>query len=153
MKMKKLLENQYLSLIARVLVSWIFIYAAIGKIADPQTFSKEISNYALFPMFLINISAIGLPWLELFTGILLLLGIRIKANSIITGGLLVVFIIAVLSAMFRGLNINCGCFSHKIVYVGWTKVLENTGLLLCTVYLFFYPMKQLSIERFINSEE
>jgi len=151
--MKKILNNPYLSLIARLVVSWVFIYAAIGKITDPQTFAKEISNYAVMPTFSINIIALVLPWIELFSGILLATGVRIKANAFITGGLLLVFVILVLSAMFRGLNINCGCFSHRIVYVGWKKVLENSGLIVLCLYLFFVPVKKFSLERFLISEE
>lgn len=151
--MKKILNNPYLNLIARMLVAWVFIYAAIGKITDPQTFAKEISNYALMPLFSINIIALILPWLELFTGVLLASGVRIRTNAIISGGLLLVFVILVLSAMVRGLNINCGCFSHKIVYVGWKKVLENSGLIILCVYLFFLPVKKFSLERFLVNEE
>lgn len=147
--MKKILNNPYLSLAARLLVAFVFIYAAIGKIVDPQTFSKEISNYGILPFFVINLSALILPWLELFSGILLLAGISIKTNALIIGGLLFVFIVAVAIAMAKGLNINCGCFSHRIVYIGWKKIFENTGLFICCAYIFFFPVKKFTLERFI----
>lgn len=151
--MKKILSNQYLNLVARIFIGWIFIYAAIGKIADPVTFSKEISNYQIMPMGFINFFALALPWLELFNGLFLLFGVRIKANSLISGSLMFVFIVAILTAMLRGLNINCGCFAHKIVYVGWAKILENTGMLILCVYLFYFPLNNYSLERFISRAE
>jgi uncharacterized membrane protein YphA (DoxX/SURF4 family) len=85
-----------------------------------------------------------LPWLELISGMMLIFGIKLKANSIITGGLLIIFIIAVFSAMMRGLNINCGCFSNKITIVGWNKILENTGLLLLAIALYFTQSRKFS---------
>ena len=146
--MRKILENSVLSLIARILVGWIFIYAAVGKIADPVDFAGDIDNYQILPDFLLNISALTLPWIELLCGIFLIAGIRLKANSIIASGLLAVFIIAVLLAMAQGLSIDCGCFSEKATMIGWTKVIENTITLLLSFYIFFFPVKTLTLENF-----
>jgi uncharacterized membrane protein YphA (DoxX/SURF4 family) len=142
--MKKLLNNDYLILASRLFLGFFFVLAAIGKIADPTTFAKEMGNYQIFPFFSLNIFALILPWLELISGMMLIFGIKLKANSIITGGLLIIFIIAVFSAMMRGLNINCGCFSNKITIVGWNKILENTGLLLLAIALYFTQSRKFS---------
>ena len=151
--MKKIFNNSIISLIARLVLGWFFIYAAIGKIAEPTTFAKEIANYAIMPQFFLNIIALTMPWIELVTGIFLIVGIRLKANAAIIGLMLVVFIVAVFSAMARGLDINCGCFSHKIVYVGWGKIAENTGLLLLSLYIFVYPLKKFSMENLARNEK
>ena len=151
--MKKIFNNSIISLIARLVLGWFFIYAAIGKIAEPTTFAKEIANYAIMPQFFLNIIALTMPWIELVTGIFLIVGIRLKANAAIIGLMLVVFIVAVFSAMARGLDINCGCFSHKIVYVGWGKIAENAGLLLLSLYIFVYPLKKFSMENLARNEK
>jgi putative oxidoreductase len=142
--MKKIINNDYLILILRFVLGFFFIFAALGKIVDPLTFSKEIGNYQILPFFSLNILALFLPWIELISGFMLIFGINLKSNSIIIGGLLFVFIVAVLSAMMRGLNINCGCISNKIVIVGWGKILENTGLLIVSLILFFTESKRFS---------
>ncbi len=150
--MKKILNNPYLNLAARIAVAWFFIFAAIGKIADPLTFSKEMSNYGILPLFSINIISLFLPWLELFTAIMLLGGVRLKANSALISIMLIVFIAAVLIAMAKGLNINCGCVSHKITYVGWKKVGENSIMLLASLYVFFFPVQKFTLEHWYSKD-
>lgn len=148
--MKKILENSYLNLIVRLFLGVFFLLAAIGKAAEPALFAKEIANYAIVPEPMINLVALFLPWTELVVSIFLIFGIRLKSSAAITSILLIIFIIAVGSAMARGLDINCGCFSQKIQYVGWPKILENTGLLLLALYLFFFPAKKLTIENLVE---
>ena len=127
---KQLLNNKYLLLLVRVVLGFVFIYAAVTKISDPEGFSQAIYNYKLLPLFLVNIFAIILPWIELSAGVLLVFGISVKENSAIISGLLIVFILAVLISLFRGLDINCGCFGTVDgSKVGLQKILENIGLL------------------------
>ena len=140
------LENKYLNLVIRVIIGFLFIFAGIGKVVDPALFSKEIINYSIMPLWAVNVFALVLPWVEVVSGMLLISGVRIKANAMITGLLMLVFIVAVFSAMVRGLNINCGCFSNKIVLVGWTKIIENLLSFLGCLYLFLYPVKNFSVE-------
>lgn len=148
--MKKILENSYLNLIVRIFLGVFFLLAALGKAAEPALFAKEIANYAIIPEPLINLVALFIPWTELVVSIFLIFGIRLKSSAAITAILLLIFIIAVGSAMARGLDINCGCFSQKIQYVGWPKILENTVLLLLSLYLFFFPVKKLTFENLVE---
>ena len=128
---KKILNNKYLLLIIRVVLGFIFVYAAITKISDLNGFSQAIYNYKLLPLFLVNIFAVILPWIELITGVLLIFGVSIKENSAIISGLLVIFVLAVLISLFRGLDIECGCFGTVDgAKVGFQKILENIGLLI-----------------------
>lgn len=148
--MKKLLENPVLSLIARLVVGIVFIYAAVGKILDPHFFAREINNYSLAPAFLINIFAITLPWIEFIAAVFLIAGLRLKASSILIGIMLIIFIVAVGIAIFRGLDINCGCFGKTVSKVGWKKILENSGLLILCIYIYFFPVQSLTVERFFT---
>jgi uncharacterized membrane protein YphA (DoxX/SURF4 family) len=144
--MKEILSNKYLQLAARLFVGFVFIYAAIGKIADAETFAKEIFNYHILPDYLINIIALVLPWLELIVGIFLIAGIRIRASATIASISMLVFIIAVLSAMFRGLDINCGCFADKVVIVSWHKVLEDSVILFAALLPAIFTRKAFTLE-------
>lgn len=130
-KMVKILSNNYFLLLLRILLAFIFIFAAIDKIAVPESFSISISNYKLLPVELSNVPAIIIPWIELTSGILLLLGILVKENSAIITFLLIVFTIAIIISLFRGLNIDCGCFGT--IYgtkIGLLKVVENILLII-----------------------
>ena len=88
----------------------IFIYASIDKIAYPAAFAKNIYNYQILPDALINLTALLLPWLELFLGLCLLTGIWLPGAVLAVNGLLLLFLIAFVSNLARGLDVNCGCF-------------------------------------------
>lgn len=134
--MRKLISNNYFLLLLRIILSLVFIFAGIEKISSPAVFSESISNYKLFPSFHINFSAITLPWIELISGVLLLFGVSVKENAAIITALLVFFTIAVIISLFRGLNIDCGCFGTQLgEKVGMLKVGENIFLIVCGVLL------------------
>jgi len=145
--MKRILQNDYLNLLVRLILSGVFIFFAIGKIADPWLFAKEINNYQIMPEFTISFMALVLPWLELFCGFLILAGIKVKSSAFICGGLLIIFIIAISIAMSKGLNINCGCSTQTYQEVGWSKIFEDIFLLIGFIYLFFFPNSKLNLIR------
>jgi uncharacterized membrane protein YphA (DoxX/SURF4 family) len=120
----------------------IFIIAGAQKIIDPSGFAESIMNYRIFPLFSINYIAITLPWIELISGILLIFGKYVKENALIYSVLMSAFIILVMSAIFRGLDFECGCFgTNDATRVGWIKILENIGLLTLSVYVYLFGEK------------
>jgi uncharacterized membrane protein YphA (DoxX/SURF4 family) len=129
--MVKILSNKYFLLLLRLLLALVFIFAAIEKIAAPGNFSVSIANYKLLPSEIINIPAIIIPWIELISGSLLLLGISVKENSTIITLLLILFTVAIIISLFRGLNIDCGCFGTTYgSKIGLLKVSENILLII-----------------------
>jgi|WetSurMetagenome_2_1015567.scaffolds.fasta_scaffold206489_2 uncharacterized membrane protein YphA (DoxX/SURF4 family) len=134
--MVKILSNKYFLLLLRVLLAFIFVFAGIEKIAVPENFALSITNYKLLPAESINILAIILPWIELISGILLLFGISLKENSTIITSLLIVFTIAIIISLFRGLNIDCGCYGTLYgTQIGLLKVSENILLIIFGIIL------------------
>lgn len=133
----KILSNKYLLFIIRVVIAFIFIYAGAEKISNPDDFALSISNYRLLPIASLNFFAVILPWIEIISGILLLFGISVKENSAIILSLLLLFTIAIVISLFRGLSIDCGCFG-KGTQIGLFKLGENllmiVGSLLLTVF-------------------
>lgn len=136
-----LLRNKYLVWSAQIILGFVFIFAAAGKIADPASFAEAIANYKLVPAMFINFFAIIIPWIELVSGILLIFNNFPKENSLIINSLLILFIIMVAVAMLRGLNIDCGCYgtSHA-QQVGFQKILENIGLLILGAYIYCFSI-------------
>ena len=63
-----------ITLALRLVLGGIFIYASLDKIVHPRAFAEIIYNYQILPGSLINLSAVILPWLELFLGLLLISG-------------------------------------------------------------------------------
>lgn len=151
--MKKFLNNEYFLLISRITVGTVFLMVSLAKVVHPGAFANEIGNYDLFPEIIVNFSAVVLPWIELICGMLLIAGVRLKANSLIISILLIFFILSVGSAMARGLNIDCGCYSNiKAEKVGWNKIFENLSMLLLTLNIYFSNNKKLTLEYFAIKE-
>ena len=148
--MKTILANEYFLLFSRVFISIIFIFAGIEKIGDPSSFAESITNYKMFPEFLVNLFAVVIPWAELAVGILLLFGTAVKENTFILSVLLTFFVILIFVAVLRGLNIDCGCFGTiSASKVGLQKIIENILLLLLTINVLYFGSKKYSLS-FIN---
>jgi Methylamine utilisation protein MauE len=95
----------------RLIMGAIFITAAADKIFNPAAFAKVIFNYQLLPDFLINLSAIVLPWLEFILGFSLMIGLWLPGTVVLVNALLLAFLGALVFNLARGLDIHCGCFS------------------------------------------
>jgi len=134
---KRLFSNKYYLLIARLVIGFIFIYAGAEKITNPEAFAISISNYRLLPITVINIFAIVLPWIELITGILVILGIYVKENSAIIFSMLSVFTVAIIISLTRGLSIDCGCFG-KGTEIGLKKLIENAMMIIVSFSLMIF---------------
>jgi uncharacterized membrane protein YphA (DoxX/SURF4 family) len=135
--MNKVLSNTYLLFALRILLGFIFIYAGVEKISDPESFALSISYYRLLPIVTINIFAISLPWIELVAGMLLLFGIAVKENSAIIFSLLTIFTIAIVISLFRGLAIDCGCFGNSS-QIGLFKLGENILMIIGSILLMVF---------------
>ena len=115
---------------ARIGTGLLLAFAGLAKIGDPQTFADQVHNFRILPVALENLAAMTLPWIELVASLGLLVGVRSRAAAVLATGLLAVFTAAVLAAMYRGLDIECGCFGNAdSTRVGWFKVAQNLGML------------------------
>ena len=119
----------------------VFIYAAVPKILEVDEFTRSIRNYRILPVWSLNLLALWLPWIEMLAGGCLIFKVWERSGSMVILGMLVVFTIAVISAVIRGLDIDCGCFgrtatdlarSHRI---GLQKIAENLGMILIAILL------------------
>ncbi len=101
---------RWLGLFCRLAVGGIFIYASWDKLLHPAAFAAAVDHYHLVPYSLLHPMAYGLPLLELITGAALILGLYRRGAALLAGTLTMVFMIAIASALARGLDITCGCF-------------------------------------------
>ncbi len=117
--------------ILRVLFGLLFIWASWDKILNPAAFAEVLYNYRVLPDLLIHPAAIILPWMEMGCGILLVVGQMIGGSLIILNGLLLIFGAALGLSLYRGLDINCGCFSlgSKGERVAWQTLVRDFVLL------------------------
>ncbi len=104
------MKSPWINLALRLLVGGAFIMAGALKIADPVKFALDVSHYRLVPREMINLVAILLPWMEVTVGSFVVAGIWLRAAALFITSLTVMFLAVIVSALVRGLNIECGCF-------------------------------------------
>jgi uncharacterized membrane protein YphA (DoxX/SURF4 family) len=104
-------SNPWVDLVCRWSLGFMFVVSSFHKIIDPAQFAKIIYGYQLVPVIVINLVAIILPYLELFSGAALIVGIYPRSAAVILNVMLVSFIIAISYNLMRGHVFDCGCFS------------------------------------------
>jgi uncharacterized membrane protein YphA (DoxX/SURF4 family) len=137
----------WLSLLVRVFIGGYFVVAAVPKIIEPLAFATSIMHYGLIPSWSVNAVALMLAWLELLAGVGLIMGIRTRVQSLLCGGMLLIFTLAVAYAVVLGLKIDCGCFGESGgEEVSWIKVAKNSAMILGCAYLWWSPRSVLSLD-------
>ena len=111
--LRNLFNNSWIEITLRWILGITFIYASYYKIMSPTDFAKVVYGYNLFPEVLINPIAIILPFVELISGLSLLIGIYPRSAALIINGLLLAFIFILTINIMRGYEFDCGCFSTK----------------------------------------
>jgi putative oxidoreductase len=129
---------QSLSLLFRVVLGAMFLYAGIEKALDPAAFAVAIGNYHILPPWMINPSAIILPWVEIFAGLSLAAGILLPGGALVISCLLLIFVCALGAALLRGLDISCGCFSSSPGHdtITWWYLLRDVSLFIMSLITF-----------------
>lgn len=124
----------------RLLAGIVFIYASLDKIVHPDQFARVIYNYKILPGELINLLAIWLPWLELFAGGFLILGLWLRASALLILLMLVIFMVAIGINVIRGVNLVCGCFttSPTAKAQGAELLLRDLGLFIAVLVVFLW---------------
>ena len=149
MTIREALTSQWLTIRVQIALGVFFVAAALPKIADPPSFAHMVYNYRIVPGALINLMALTMPWIELLSGLALILGIWKATARTIIAALLITFIIAISINLLRSNAIDCGCFD--VTAAGKSRVerladmrlviLRDTGMLLMALQLWLASRK------------
>mgnify|MGYP001599780791 CR=1 FL=1 len=101
-----------IGLLARLAAAGVFIYAGAVKLLAPaEEFAYAIETYKVSGPGLSLWAAYIMPWLELYSGLLLAAGIFTRFNALFCGAMLLFFEALLAQAWLRGLPVtSCGCF-------------------------------------------
>lgn len=108
--MSQILSNKWIVLTLRMIVGAVFIYAGATKIIHPDRFADSIATFQLLPDYLIGILALGLPPFEVIAGIMMIVGWKHRVANLSILLLTVIFAMAIVQGLIRGIEIDCGCF-------------------------------------------
>lgn len=98
----------------RILLAGIFFYAGWVKVSDPTLFAIKVRNYELLSDPWVALVAMTLPWLEIICAVCVLVR-RLESGALIwIAGMLLGFMFGMVSALLRGLDIDCGCFGGTL---------------------------------------
>jgi putative oxidoreductase len=141
------MTHKYLCLLFRLILGGVLVYAGWIKLFDTPAFMQDIANYRILPPALLPIVAITLPAIEIVAGVCLMIGLLMDGALVITTGLIVVFIAAVSSAIWRGLDVQCGCFgTSDAEKVSWTILMRDYVMLLIAVPLWLTKEKFMQLD-------
>jgi len=133
-----------LAVLARWTLGAVFLYTGVIKSLHPVVFLKLVRQYdVVHGHWLLNSVAAGLPWFEIFCGLLLLAGIAVRGTALLLAAMLVLFTLllwhralqlqAVLHIPFCAVKFDCGCGTGEVFIC--RKLLEDFLLILLAVWL------------------
>jgi prepilin-type N-terminal cleavage/methylation domain-containing protein len=136
----------------------VFLVAtSFGHILDPYKFLHSVLNYRLISGVYAQWMAIFIPWVQIFAGIALIIGICRKGALGIAASLFTLFFLAQLTALVRGLDINCGCFGSGDHPVSWQGCIGLVALLLVclgslSLELLWQSKNRMNVDNLDNHE-
>jgi putative oxidoreductase len=137
--LKRWLAHPWVGLLLRIYLGGLFIYASMYKINYPGEFAETIASYQLLPFWAVNVTALIMPWVELVSGVLLVLGVRTKAAAAVVGGMLALFSLVILVTLLRDIPIGCGCFTSVEDPLGWGTLGRDLLWLAMALQVYFSP--------------
>ena len=115
----------------RIVVGCLLIWSSASKIRFPYSFLEDVAAYELLESKSTVVVAAVIPFLELTVGLLLIAGVIVSAALLTSALLFTIFFSAQALAIYRGLDISCGCFdaAGDAIKVSYLTLLRVGGLL------------------------
>jgi uncharacterized membrane protein YphA (DoxX/SURF4 family) len=143
---------------SQALLAGLFLFAAFNKLAGangPQLFSGSIQAFfklkdgsVAAPDWFVKLSTGIVPWVEVVAALLLLCGVWARAAATILSILLITFIVLILQAIARDLDLHCGCFGKLSPFcpekVGYCNIVQNTIMLAMALLIACTPRQKLT---------
>jgi uncharacterized membrane protein YphA (DoxX/SURF4 family) len=145
--------HAWISLVVRLYLGGVFIAACYHKILHPGTFALDVATYQFLPLWAVNAFAIVLPVVELIAGVMLVLGVRVRAASLLVAGMMIAFMVALAWALYQGLDMSCGCFASQAAAeddaISWHTLVRDSVWLVQSIYVLLLDRNTLGLERLL----
>jgi uncharacterized membrane protein YphA (DoxX/SURF4 family) len=143
-------------LTCRLVPAALLLWAGLAKAFDRQDSILAVDAYDVLPEGTVRLVAAVLPWVEIATALLLVLGLFVRLAGIGTAVLGAAFIAGMSQAKARGLEIDCGCFGGGGAGdgVSWFDIARDVPILLGGLVLAVWPRGPLQLDnRFLEGED
>jgi len=142
--------KDYFNVAVRLWIGAIFLSTGWMKAVEPfENFRGVLSHYGLLPQVVLPLIAHSIPWIELITGLFLVVGYALPLAVIAAGALSGSFVL-LLGISFltqSALPEHCGCFGSGIQMVPAQMLILDTVHLVLTLAILRYPSSFFSIDR------
>ena len=150
---KTLLNSGKLTLVLRILLGALILYAAIPKFADLEKYSVFMLYSYQFPWLMPNMAhtrVLGFiaPYLELLIGLGLVTGVLTRISAAGWGIMTLVYIVVKLQVIFiQGKIIPCGCFPGPLSEMLMTQsiIIDFVTLPICAQIILAKQRKFLTL--------
>jgi uncharacterized membrane protein YphA (DoxX/SURF4 family) len=144
--------KDWLTLLLRLVLGGIFLYAGAAKIGHVDYFASEITGFQILPRFLIAPLALLLPFLEVMIGAYLVIGLFTRFAAWFAALEMAIFAGAIASAALRGLHVSCGCFGPSdTATTSWSEVGRDLGFAALGVIIALLAPGALAVDRRMES--
>ena len=133
-----------------LLIGLVLVWFSVQKLSDPAGFLKAIHTYEMLPEqppWLLNIISIWIPWLELSTGLCIILNLARRPAALVSCAMLFIFTSAIVLRALEAHNnsgqafceiaFDCGCGTGVVNIC--TKLVENILMITATAFIAFTP--------------
>ena len=145
--------------IGRIVLGAIFIFAGVSKVFFPTTilwplfalkfsvtanlahFGDQVASYKMLPDAGVYFVAHTLPFFEVFLGLMLLFGWRLRIWGAVVTLLMVGFVTAVTRAYLLDMKIDCGCFAVPEP-VSLRKILEDSAMAILAIFMTVFAFQE-----------
>lgn len=140
-----------IGLLARLILGVVLIWAGAVKVTRPALSAQAVRAFQILPYDFAGYVGYALPVVEILVGMILVAGLLTRAAAVVSGLLMLVFMIGIASAWARGLSIDCGCFGGGgAVAASETRylldILRDAGLVACAGWLVVRPRTPFSLD-------
>ena len=151
--------SSWARLAARLLLAGVWLVAGGAKVGDLQASVRAVHAYDILPYAASRLVGAALPFVEIAVGLLLLVGFATRIASVVSAGLLAMFIGGIAAAWARGLRIDCGCFggggelaAGQSPSYFW-EITRDVALLAVAVYLVLRPTSRLALDNLVIPDD
>ena len=131
-----------------LLLAGVFLFAGGLKAWRPSQLAWDIFSYEIAPYSAAAVLAVYLPWVEILAGAGLFAPRARRGALAILQGLLIVFMLALGWAWFRGLDISCGCFGSGDEPANFPLLMgRDVGLLLAAILLAWLEVPKAAFDK------
>lgn len=145
--------TEWIGLAARLVLAGVWLVAGGLKIPYLEESVLAVRGYQLLPYDFAVIVGYLLPFVEVILGVLLLIGLFTRPAAILSGLIMLAFVIGISQAWARGLAIDCGCFGgggqialeEAQAKYPW-DLARDVGLMILAGWLVFKPRTPFSLD-------